>query len=303
MIETRALNAQFIERQQNGLHVTRDFGPRGIFQPRLQRADQRRRNRARLARLPCHADGIERKFARRRFRDGYGYRLTRGDSTQPFVERGGCFKRLVIARARIFAGAQFLQQAVELQLLVYLLQRVRIGLPSPHGFQLKLDGHGRVDGGKALAHHDALDIILEALAIHFAFDFAGALDGRLYRTKALDQLAGALVADARRARDVVDGVAFQGEQVGHLRRRYAEKFLDLFRPVPLIVLGGIQHGDLLADDLHHVFIAGDDDHLHASLLRPAGDGSNYIVGLAARIFEDGNPHGFQDAADVRDLLA
>ena len=33
---------------------------------------------------------------------------------------------------------------------------------------------------------NALDIILEALAIHFAFDFTGALDGRFHRTKALD---------------------------------------------------------------------------------------------------------------------
>src|ERR1022692_1970442 len=145
---------------------------------------------------------------------------------------------------------------------------------------------------QALAHQDALDVVLQALAIHLALDLGGALDGRFHRTEALDQVPRALVADARRARNVVDGVALQREQVRHLRRHHAQKLLDLRRSVPLIVLGGIQHGDPLADDLHHVLIAGDVDHLRAGLLRAARDGADDVVGFEACVLQDRNPHGF-----------
>ena len=48
MIETAALDAQLVKRQQRGLYVARDLGPRGVFQPMLQRGDRRwRRQRSR----------------------------------------------------------------------------------------------------------------------------------------------------------------------------------------------------------------------------------------------------------------
>ena len=49
-----------------------------------------------------------------------------------------------------------------------------------HGIQGELDGHGRVDGRQTLAHVDAVDVILQALAVHLALDFGRSLDGRLH---------------------------------------------------------------------------------------------------------------------------
>ena len=106
-----------------------------------------------------------------------------------------------------------------------------------HRFERELDRHVGRDGRQALAHADALDVVLQALAVHLALHFGRALERRLHRAEALDQVLRALVADARRARNVVDGVALQRQQVGHLVRPHAHELLHLRRVVPLVVLG------------------------------------------------------------------
>ena len=44
-----------------------------------------------------------------------------------------------------------------------------------------------------------------------------------HRTEALDQIARAFFADPGRARNVVDGIAHQRQQIGHLRGLHAHE--------------------------------------------------------------------------------
>ena len=67
----------------------------------------------------------------------------------------------------------------------------------------------------------------EPLAVGLAGDLAGPRQQLLQRAVLLDQRLGALLADPRHARDVVDRVAHQGQDVGHLLRRHAEVLLHL----------------------------------------------------------------------------
>jgi hypothetical protein len=53
-------------------------------------------------------------------------------------------------------------------------------------------------------------------------DFVGAVERGFDGAEGLDELDRALVADAGRAGDVVDGVAAQGHHVDHALRRHAE---------------------------------------------------------------------------------
>ena len=106
---------------------------------------------------------------------------------------------------------------MEFQLLVQRLERGDVGALRLDGLHRELDGHGGVDGRQALAHADALDVVLQALAVHLALHFAGALEQRVERAELLEQRLRALFADAGRAGDVVDGVAHEREQVGDLR--------------------------------------------------------------------------------------
>ena len=50
----------------------------------------------------------------------------------------------------------------------------------------------------------------------FARDFGGAVERGCDGAELGDEVDGAFVADAGRAGNVVDGIAFEGEQVGHL---------------------------------------------------------------------------------------
>ena len=160
----------------------------------------------------------------------------------------------------------------------------------------KFDGHVGGDGGQPLAHADALDVVLEALAIHLALDFGGAFERGFDGAELLDDRDGALVADAGSAGDVVDGVAFEREQVGHLRGRHAHELLHLGGVVPGVVLGGVEHGDVLVDELEHVLVAGDDDYVEALRLGAAGDGADDVVGLEAGVAQDGDAHGVEGCA-------
>src|SRR5207237_5217520 len=94
-----------------------------------------------------------------------------------------------------------------------------------------------------------------------------------------------------RARDVVAGIAGERQPVDHLRRRDTQDLLYL----GLVTHGldvvratrRLQHPDSLADQLEHVFVAGDDQDLHAffgALLRQRADD---VVRLEAFFLDDG----------------
>src|ERR1035437_6272029 len=77
--------------------------------------------------------------------------------------------------ARIFAGAKLLQQAVEFHLLIDGLQQRRVGGLRLDRLRGKLHRHIGRNGRQALAHPDALDVILQALAVGLLLHFGRAL--------------------------------------------------------------------------------------------------------------------------------
>ncbi len=74
----------------------------------------------------------------------------------------------------------------------------------------------RLHRRQPLAHQDALAIILQTLAVHFALDFTCPFECLLDRSELDDQIARAFVADAGRARNVVHRIALERKQIGHL---------------------------------------------------------------------------------------
>ena len=69
-----------------------------------------------------------------------------------------------------------------------------------------------------------------------------------------------------------------------------------------IVFRRIQHQDTIVDELQHVLVAG--DYIHAVRLFDsfACQGADYVVGLVAGEFKDGDAVGLQGASDIRQLL-
>ena len=190
----------------------------------------------------------------------------------------------------------------EFQLFEERFQQFRIGRLDAAVFEFEGHRDIAVDGGQAAAHQDPLAIVLQAFPVHFPLDFGGAVEGGFDGAELFQQIARAFVADARRARDVVDRIAFERQQVRYLTGLHAHEFLDFSGVVPGVVFRRIQHRHLVGDQLQHVFVAGDDDDLAAGLRRLPAERADDIVGFETVILHDGNPQAFDEPLDVGNLL-
>ena len=170
------------------------------------------------------------------------------------------------------------------------------------GGEIPFDGDVGLDGSEFLAEFDLGAIVLEAFAVHFAFDFGSAVEGLFDGTKFGDDVARAFVTDAGSAGDVIDGVAFEGKQVGDLGGLDAHELFDFGFVVPFVVLHRVEHEDAFVDELEHVLITRDDDDFKRFGGFATGDGADDVVGFVGGELEDGDVHGLEEAADVGDLL-
>ena len=90
---------------------------------------------------------------------------------------------------------------------------------------VELDRHVDPDPRQLTALPRVVGVPEQPLAIALVGDLAGVRQQLFERAVLRDQIAGALLADARHAFDVVDRVAHQREDVDHLLRRHAELLL------------------------------------------------------------------------------
>ena len=142
--------------------------------------------------------------------------------------------------------------------------------------------------------------------------FARALAGNLRRLSQnrieiavrLEELHRGLVPDALHARDVVRGVADQGEVIHHPLRRDAQalvriRLIDpLFLDRRLAAASRIEERNTRTDQLIEILVARDDDGLEVTFCRPIGEGGNHIVGLIAGERDDGNMESVENLADA-----
>jgi hypothetical protein len=118
-----------------------------------------------------------------------------------------------------------------------------------------------VNGSELLAKQNLIAIVQEAFAIHLPFYLRCTIQGRFDRTKASDDVFGSFVANSWGTGDVVDGVAFQREQVRDLARLHAHECFHFGCVVPFVVLHRVEHEDAIVHQLQHVLIARNDNHL------------------------------------------
>ena len=135
-------------------------------------------------------------------------------------------------------------------------------------------------------------------------DFAGAREQRFEIAVFGDQLRGGLDADARRAGDVVGGIAGERLNVDDLVGLGAEIGEDLLgadAPLLAIPRGGVEHRDPGADQLHQVLVGGDDQHVRAALGRLPRIGRDQVVGLIAVLLDRAQAESAHGRAHQRKL--
>jgi hypothetical protein len=174
---------------------------------------------------------------------------------------------------------QFFQQRSEFQFGEESAQASSCRFASAHGIDVEFDGHVRVDGRHTLAEENRLAIVLQRLAVGFLFNFGGALQRLLDRAEALDDLDRTLVADAGSARECC---RWRRRAAPSRRSRVQEARREFPQPWPRRksnCLSADSVSALVVDQLHHVFVAGDDVDGMRSFRGFAGERADHVVGL------------------------
>ncbi len=240
--------SQYVERE---LVVVDTLGDRGVFEQRAQFGRKRKAQRdLGLGANACGEGGLllldslrQRRAARAfpagrsrlrfcfDFSDGGRRGIEREGKTVPAcggVEGrgllgGGFFNQLVLDRVR--RRREFLEQRCEFELGEEFAAPFEVRLLRFHRVQVEFDGHMAVDGDQFFRKQDRLAILLQRFAIGLALHFRGVIEHRVETAEFLDQVDAALVADAGRAGNVVDGVAAQRHHVDDFFGRHAENLL------------------------------------------------------------------------------
>ncbi len=167
---------------------------------------------------------------------------------------------------------------------------------------MELHRHIAVDSRQLLTHQNPLAIILQAFPISPLSHFFRTFQQSVERPELLNQILRALVPDPRRARNIVDRIALQSQQVRHLPGRNPHEFFHFGGVVPGVVLGRVQHGDLVGHQLQHVLVARNDHDLETRLRRLSAQRADHVVRLIARRLHNRNPQAFNQLLYVRNLL-
>ncbi len=150
---------------------------------------------------------------------------------------------------------------------------------------------------------DGVEVLAELLA-DLALDLVGAGDQLVEGTELVDPLRGRLLADAGDAGEVVRRVPAQGGQVRVLGGRDAVLLGDLLGGVAGELgdaLGGVEHRDVLADQLQRVPVARDDQDLEALGRGGGGQRGDDVVRLEVLHGHPGDLHRVEQLVDQADL--
>ena len=104
------------------------------------------------------------------------------------------------------------------------------------------------------------------------------------RPELFEEGGGEALADARHARDVVNRVAGQRQEVDDLVGPDAPFLLEL-GGVHEFILSQVEDPDLVADQLASILVGRDDENVISAFLGAPGEGRDHVVGLHAGLHD------------------
>ena len=179
-------------------------------------------------------------------------------------------------------------------------QGLGIGVGDAELFQRDFDGDVVLQRDEDFREARLVGVLDQGLAALGLLDLAGARQQGFEVAEFVDQQGGSLDADAGNAGYVVDAVAAERLHVDHLVRRHAELLVH-FRRADLPVLHGVQHADLVGDQLHQVFVRRHDGDARALGGGLARVGRDQVVGFKTLHLEGGLAEGDGGLAHQREL--
>ena len=143
-------------------------------------------------------------------------------------------------------------------------------------------------------------MVAQALLLLGPLDPLGVFQKLVERAEFLEKCRRVARADAGYSGDVVDRVAGERQVIDDLIGADPPFLLENNR-VDHFLGPQIEHPDLVADQLPRILVAGDDKDVEPSLLAPAGEGRDHVVGLHHRFDQHWDPKALENPPDDRDL--
>src|SRR6185437_8048539 len=118
------------------------------------------------------------------------------------------------------------------------------------------------------------------------------------------QLGGSFITDPTHSRNVVGGIANQGQIVGDKLRSNTEALISVLRSDPMLLnvcrpaTPRVQQPDTRSDELLKILVSGDNYDVDLGLDTLRHQRPDHIVGLIARERNDRNSVGIQHLADA-----
>ncbi len=148
--------------------------------------------------------------------------------------------------------------------------------------------------------------VLAELVPRLALDLVHPIDELRQRAEVSDPLGGGLLPHPGNVRQVVAGVAANRGEVRILGGGEAVLGGDLVRGEAghlTDAAPGHQRGDVRVDQLEHITVTGDDEHVHAFADRLAGQRGNDVVRLVTRHRQPGDAQRVEHLEDQAELAA
>ncbi len=204
-----------------------------------------------------------------------------------------------IARAARLARVELLQRRVELVALVQRAQRLDIALAQRKIGRAHIERDIRLDRRKLPRQRQLRQRAAQVLA-DLAADLVRVRDHVVERAVLVEPLRGRLRTALLDARNVVDAVAHQREQIDDALGRHAE-FLDDASAVERRVAHRVDERDARRDELREILVAGRDRDVDAGLRRLHRQRADHVVGFDAFDAQDRKTERLDDREHRLDL--
>ena len=175
-----------------------------------------------------------------------------------------------------------------------------VGLGRPQRLPVEVQRQVVAEGHQPPGPPGRLGVLAQALLLLGPLDLLDVRQQVVERAELLEEGRRESRADAGDARDVVDGVAGEGEEVDDLVGADAPVLLER-RRVDHRVLAQVEDPDVVGSELPRVLVGRADEDVEPALFAAPGQGGDDVVGLHSRLDQDGDLEPLEDAADHGDL--
>ena len=221
---------------------------------------------------------------------------------QQFLQCLAALHGVVLRSIDFRFAAKTLQHGGEFEIEEELDGAFVIRLLQAPALRIELHRRLQIQGDQFLRNPGLVEIFAQAFLNRLARQVIEIIVNRIQTAVSREQFLGRLGADFGHAGDVIAGIAHQRQVIDDILRRHTHFFCHAFRVEDFDFITApaqVVDFDVRRNDLHQVFVAGDQEGIDAPRFGLLCQGGQNIIRFVAGDFQDRDIQGFNDLAQCR----